>query len=292
MEKSYPLHVENTLRYSFCPVCSSNNIKEIGVIAYTSPILYSTKEISLSHSPQLWLCENCKSWFSQNIVKEEDSKQLYSDGHSGERWGNGAFEDIRSKSIFNVLNLFLVPDKQILDVGCGSGLLLDYAKSKGCKTSGVEYSLSACTICRENEHTVFSSLENVNQKYDIITAFDLVEHLYDFPAFINKCKQLLNPDGILIILTGDNSYYEAQRDKNNWWYVKFPEHIVFPSRKIYSLLGLQELLYKRIDPFLTKKITIAEIVRKIIRLFSKTYTSFPFHEHHYIIVLKNILPET
>jgi 2-polyprenyl-3-methyl-5-hydroxy-6-metoxy-1,4-benzoquinol methylase len=287
IEKSEIPYIDNSLKHTTCPICASHNIKKMGTLTYQLPITYSTTEISLFHTPELWKCDNCLSWFSQYIVNEQDSIELYSSGKSEERWDSDEiFEQTRTKDVCDILNSYFIPDKQLLDIGCAAGALLDYAKAKGCKTFGLEYSVSASAILREKGHIAFSSFEKIDRKFDIITAFDLVEHLYDFQMFIEQCKHLLNPGGVMIFMTGDNSSDVARRKKNEWWYASLCEHIIFPSRQAYTLSGLSELLYKTVSRFNVKKITKGEIARRFIRLFSKSYNKFPFQDDHYIIILK------
>jgi hypothetical protein len=45
---------------------------------------------------------------------------------------------------------------------------------------------------------------------------------------------LLTESGKLILLTGNKDSLSAKLSKNKWWYLKYPEHIVFPSKKYFS----------------------------------------------------------
>ena len=48
--------------------------------------------------------------------------------------------------------------------------------------------------------------------------------------------------GVLILLTGDVNSLSARLSKNNWWYLKAPEHIVFPSRQFFQELDNFQLI--------------------------------------------------
>ncbi len=63
--------------------------------------------------------------------------------------------------------------------GCNTGELLDFAKGLGCQTSGLEYSGDSCEVIREKGHDAYQSFAEIDQQYEFITAFDLVEHLFD-----------------------------------------------------------------------------------------------------------------
>ena len=80
-------------------------------------------------------------------------------------------------------------------------------------------------------HIVFESVAAVTGSFDIVFAFDLVEHLYDLPSFLASTLELLKERGRLVILTGDNSSIVARRYRHEWWYLRYPEHILFPSSK-------------------------------------------------------------
>jgi SAM-dependent methyltransferase len=74
-----------------------------------------------------------------------------------------------------------------------------------------------------------STLAALRDSVDLVLAFDLVEHLYDLPRFLREVRSALRPGGRLALLTGDIESGTARRVRQGWWYVRYPEHIVFPS---------------------------------------------------------------
>jgi len=225
---------ENNCRYQSCPLCASADIYCVGKIEYVQPVIFSTNEVELNLVPELWECHNCTSWFAQNIFSAEQAKDLYSMGDAGKRWSREPFELQKHSNILDVLGSVSGNGIKLLDVGCNTGELLDFTKGRGCLTSGVEFSSSSRKVLCEKGHQAYASMKDVNEQFDVITAFDLVEHLYDISKFFSECGRLLNDNGKLIILTGNISSISARLCKDNWWYLKYPEHIVFPSRKFYG----------------------------------------------------------
>jgi cyclopropane fatty-acyl-phospholipid synthase-like methyltransferase len=283
--------INNDVRYESCPLCQSNSIIFQGTIHPNIPAYYSTTKIKLSKLSELWLCKNCKSSFVQNSVSQVDSVRLYTQGDSEKVWTKQSFEESRTQPTISKIKKFLSPGAKILDVGCGSGNFLDFAKSQGCITSGVEYSASSLEEIIKNGHLGFSNLDRVSGTFDIITAFDVIEHLYDVPGFIKKCRANLTQDGYIIILTGDISCRQSKIAKANWWYVRFPEHIIFPSLKYYiNYSGLLLIDWFRTyhSPnaqfkFIT---TITRIFLKLIQ--KKIYDGHPPLSHdHCLIILSN-----
>ena len=226
--------IANSIRYIHCPLCSSERISQAGNISYSQPVHFSTNEIELEFVPELWKCSKCKSSFVQNIVPENTAIALYSKGDSSGRWSGEPFIRQKPSNQIRCLEQYFLPGKSVLDIGCNTGELLDYAKSVGCETAGIEYSQTSRYVLVSKNHLAFSTITEIKEKFDVITAFDLVEHLYDLPAFFKSCREVLNKDGVLIVLTGNAGSLSARLSKSGWWYLKYPEHIAFPSQKYLS----------------------------------------------------------
>ena len=226
--------LRNNLRFTNCPLCQNSEIFKVGNINYFQPFYHSTELISFLLTPELWRCRKCQSGFAQNIVPEPESILLYQQGKSAERYATGYSDEPKTKVLTQTLANLLNQGTKILDVGCNTGDILDFAKNRGCKTFGVEYSLDSLEILKKNGHIVYTKLQEINESFDVITAFDLVEHLYNLPDFLETCLNLLTPNGSLIVLTGNINCIWAKITKSNWWYLRYYEHITFPSKKYFE----------------------------------------------------------
>lgn len=260
--------INNNFRWANCPLCSSKEIKNIGNIEYRKPILFSSHILDLINIPILALCESCNSWFTQNIIPEAEAMSLYMLGDSSSKWPRmESFEKTKHKVIVDHLDLYFNAGKKVLDIGSNTGDLLDYAKSNGAETYAVEPSAASQKLLSKKNHFVFSSFNEVKEKFDVVTAFDLIEHLHDVNSFLLSIYDILNENGILVILTGNNKSLSAKLSKNRWWYLKEPAHIVFPSlsfyksitffdvasiKKTYASIGYERPLYVSILKFLGK----------------------------------------
>lgn len=228
------IKINNVHQFIKCPFCESLKIYKIGNIEYFQPLYYSSVEVVTTKIPELWKCKQCNSAFVQNIVDEADSIFLYQQGESSKRFGTGFSYQLKTDVVAENLMRFLDKGIRILDVGCNTGEILDFAKSRGCETFGLEYSLDSLNQLRNKGHKCYSHLNEVNELFDIITAFDLVEHLYNLPSFIETCLNFLSPNGHIIFLTGDINCIWARLTRENWWYVRYCEHIMFPSKKYFE----------------------------------------------------------
>jgi SAM-dependent methyltransferase len=227
-----PHLINNGLRHDRCPCCQASDISKVGDIGYGEKVLFSSHEIRLDHTPELWRCEKCKSSFTQNILSEDVATSLYTQGTAGERWSRVPTPQQKPAEIVNELIKYFQPGLRVLDIGCNTGELLDFAQSSRCITAGVEFSDASRIELGKNGHQAYPSLaETGNRQFDVITAFDLIEHLYDVESMLASCRDALAENGTLIILTGDINSWSSRLCGSRWWYVKYPEHIVFPSIK-------------------------------------------------------------
>jgi SAM-dependent methyltransferase len=228
--------VENNFRWDCCPLCHSSDVRMIGRADYSGKVNFSTQKINLSNPPEIWVCNLCHSEFVQNIIPEAIAEELYASSQAGERWSRIPFDQLKTSEVVSDMAVILKKGGHVLDVGCNTGELLDFAARLGCKTSGMEYSDSSREVVHNKGHAAYKSFDEISGQFEVITAFDLVEHLYDVPGFLDTCHGKLVGGGKLIILTGDIQSVSAKAAGAHWWYVQHPEHIVFPSRMFYEEL--------------------------------------------------------
>lgn len=225
--------INNNIQRQSCPICTSSQIYSTGVISYPEPVLFSTQAVKFKVDPQLYTCKMCRSKFISHVVSKDILRGLYRESNSNEKWHPFDFETEKPARMVEELRSLLGCGKYLLDVGCNTGDFLDFAKKQGCQTFGVEYSKNCLEILGKKGHYAFNSEDEITGTYDIITAFDVIEHTYDIPSFFEFYKTKLKPDGFFILLTGDISCTSAIISGRKWWYFNLPEHIVFPSKRFF-----------------------------------------------------------
>ena len=100
-------------------------------------------------------------------------------------------------------------DARILDIGCGGGLLAEPLARLGAKVTGIDASEKNITIAKlhaEKENLSidyqFTTAETLRtEKFDAVTALEIIEHVDNVPQFIAACSALVKPDGLLFIST-------------------------------------------------------------------------------------------
>lgn len=114
--------------------------------------------------------------------------------------------------------------RRILDVGCGSGAFLDMARQSGYETYGLELNQAAAEKARVKGHVIYQSLlheldsEKTSGTFDLITLFQVLEHVSDPVGVIKQAAAVLRPGGFISIAvpSADGVYRLAPLDPHQW----------------------------------------------------------------------------
>jgi 2-polyprenyl-3-methyl-5-hydroxy-6-metoxy-1,4-benzoquinol methylase len=95
---------------------------------------------------------------------------------------------------------------RLLDVGCSTGLFLDKAHQAGFDGTGVEFSAESAGFARAQFGLSVTTgsihdITNVRDSFDIVTMFDVIEHVPDPIADMRVAYDLLKPGGLFILST-------------------------------------------------------------------------------------------
>jgi len=131
-------------------------------------------------------------------------------------------------------------DDFVLDIGCGSGYFLEKLLEKTSNIKGLEYNDIAIKQCREkNIPVVKSDIQHFSEEnveaFDVICAFQVLEHIYDIQSFVDSCVRALKPNGKLIIGVPNNNPYLYKYDINHTLNLP-PHHIGLWSKKTLARL--------------------------------------------------------
>jgi 2-polyprenyl-6-hydroxyphenyl methylase / 3-demethylubiquinone-9 3-methyltransferase len=128
------------------------------------------------------------------------------------------FNPIRIKYIKeNIINNFKLKNNEkplkkinILDIGCGGGLLSEPMQRLGANVTGIDASIKNIKIAKL--HAKRNKLEinylcaspeklKINKQFDVILNMEIVEHVEDVQFFLKSCSKLLKKNGIMFVAT-------------------------------------------------------------------------------------------
>jgi 2-polyprenyl-3-methyl-5-hydroxy-6-metoxy-1,4-benzoquinol methylase len=124
---------------------------------------------------------------------------------------------------------------ELLDYGCGNGRLCASAGRRGMSVTGIELSTTARTAAGRSGIRVFGTLEelirsNPQARFDMITLWDVIEHLRAPWGDLRSLKQVLKPGGRLLVSTMNTRSLRARLEGPKWENYSNPTHTFFFNR--------------------------------------------------------------
>jgi 2-polyprenyl-3-methyl-5-hydroxy-6-metoxy-1,4-benzoquinol methylase len=121
---------------------------------------------------------------------------------------------------------------KLLDVGCAKGFFVRIALEAGYDAYGIDFSEYAISKARDivGNRAQKIDIEKTNayppESFDIITAWDFIEHLKDPEAFLKKASTILKQNGYLFLTTVNYSSLMARLMRRHWRFIG-PLHISY-----------------------------------------------------------------
>ena len=138
----------------------------------------------------------------------------------------------------------------LLDLGCSSGSFLEFMRSESWKLYGVEMSAECARTAEErSEAQVFVGdildAPFPRESFDVITCFDVLEHLYEPRRVMARVGEWLKPGGIFYVLVPNVDSAEARVFGSYWHGLELPRHLFHYSPASLKFLaesaGLREV---------------------------------------------------
>lgn len=211
-----------------CLVCNSSNLKD----------LHGFEKAYLCQ------CKSCGFVFSKNIPTHEELDTYY------KNYGiNNYLSPLTIKRYNEILDNFEPYRKtnKIIDVGCGIGYFLIEAKKRGWEVYGTELSEKSAEICQHKginiEKGILKSENYSTEMFDIITSFEVIEHI-NYPQIdLKNFHSVLRKGGLVYITTPNFNSLLRYRLKSKYNVISYPEHLSYYTpktlRKIFELSGFK-----------------------------------------------------
>jgi len=177
----------------------------------------------------------------------------------------------RNKNRFKLIDGLKTDGKKILDFGAGQGHFVKVAQDKGWHATGLELSEQAIIAAKKNfDIRLLDSTDKLgDNKFDVITLWDVIEHLEYPKEILVMLSKFLKPDGYFIIETSniDSLDYLANKKKWGYWHI---DHYFYFSEKTLKLL-LDNIGFKTVKDgtvIYSHEKSISKTFDKIKRIFT------------------------
>jgi 2-polyprenyl-3-methyl-5-hydroxy-6-metoxy-1,4-benzoquinol methylase len=219
-----------------CWICGSTQQKLIRKSTLDKPLSSNLFKITDAHYGQtgnIYQCVQCGFKQCNDLREVLTFYQSLDD----EAYEENRVE--RAKQARRILQAITLPSppKRLLDIGAGSGILVEEAQKLGYKAEGIEPSKWLCDKAAERALSVHHGTLphfDVKPPYDIVSLIDVIEHVPDPVDLLKKINQIMTDDGIGIIVTPDVNALAARLMGYRWWHYRIA-HIGFFNRATLEL---------------------------------------------------------
>lgn len=260
----------------YCPVCKDHNI---GTWSVAKDYEYFSVEQDFTY----YKCAGCKSIFIHPVPSDQLKNiyppNYYSFANKSKNIVTQIKEWLDKKFFRKILKQLEADEISVLDIGGGTGWMLDILKKTDSRisfTQLVDIDEEARKAAEANGHCYFEgTIESfsTDKKFHLILMLNLVEHVADPLAILQKAESLLVNGGIIVIKTPNTESWDARLYKNSYWGgLHCPRHWIIFSEKSFRLLlqstalKIKKLKYTQGAPFWAFSIIASLYRKKIVRI--------------------------
>ena len=229
------------IKQSPCIYCGSLKFKPI-CLRKDKTLVVHCQECHLEFVNPLPTIETMQKSYQVEMIGNETQSGLHSNYILERQKRIKSFSKLYNSRLSLIESLY--PRKgNLLDVGCGAGFFLNVAKERGWSCHGMEILPEYIKYAQESFGLKNIRLESLDEfitfntnSFDVITLWDLIEHLRNPLNSLKKIYHILKPGGLLVIWTPNVK--NAIFLKEKWTGYKILQHFYFFSGdSLKSMLG-------------------------------------------------------
>jgi SAM-dependent methyltransferase len=219
-----------------CSSCDSQNLHTIFDLGVVPLAGYFPNPLELGKESKyplrLLICKNCKLVQTDSVIDPkilfEDYRYLSSVGLSGH------FENVANE----LNNKYDIKNKDILEIGCNDGVLLEPLCKLGANAVGIDPATNVIKIAKEkglNVHNGYFNYEDYKlfeNKFDLVLSNNTFAHIIDIQSIVKGIRNVLKDGGNFIF---EVHYLKNLIDGNQWDNI-YHEHIYY-----YSITALHNM---------------------------------------------------
>ncbi len=226
-----------------CPLCAS---KDVETLSDDDDRKLSASDLGSSRRAvahgKILRCRSCRFGFRSLRPVEEELFTLYRhlDPEVYEKELQGRIKT--AKRHLKIVHRY-APGGRLLDVGCASGAFLNCAADAGWSVAGVEPAEILCHKAKQLLHgrgdifcVPLQQADLPASSFDVVTLWDVLEHVPDPLRFMQHCAKLLKPAGYLFANVPDLDSLQS-RFLGERWPLLLAEHLNYFNRQSLALCG-------------------------------------------------------
>lgn len=206
-----------------CPLCASNGMRPYRTLVDR----FSAETFTLVQ------CTQCSLVYLNPRPTIDEIGHYYPEAYEPYEAGGdvtGHQRRLRTMQL-DFAETFAGKSGRLLDIGCASGDFMWVARQRGWQVAGIEPSHSAAEMARQRGLTVtVGSAETAltdHRDLDLITMWDVLEHLHQPKAVLQQCAQALKPNGWLVFAIPNRNSFDHTLFGQDWVGWEAPRHLSF-----------------------------------------------------------------
>ena len=203
-------------------------------------------------------CKDCGFLFTnprppqKELGRYYESDEYISHTNKGNSLINTGYKIARRFTLDSKLRLIQKhsPPGRILDYGCGTGAFLQHCQKNQWQVQGVEPNEQAREIANDvTKNNVTDSVDNLNEQYDAITLWHVLEHISKLNETIEQLKKLLKQQGSMFIAVPNPASMDAREFEQYWAAYDVPRHLYhFTQKSMTQLMEKHDMIVSEVIP--------------------------------------------
>ena len=221
-----------------CWICNSPKTKKIkiGLDKNVLPKDFNITDDRYGTTLPIYRCLECKFEFCPENI---DLNSMYKNMEDVSYVETSKSRSIQAKKIAKYSDKFLKENSKLLDVGCGSGLLVKAFNDLNHESYGLEPSNFLSNEGIKNNLKIYQgTLEDFSfsNEFSFISLIDVIEHVQNPVELLNLVQEALNKDGYLLVITPRRDSFFRFLLGFKWWHYRIAHVGYFSKANLIKIL--------------------------------------------------------